>query len=397
MEDAPGILIGRNLRFARDLAGFSQDELARKLGISRATLSYIENGHTAIDSTTLLRASQILGCPVSFFFERPREEHDLYYLSRVADGVTPEPEVRFKFHTFCKGYRELEELLGISGQTLTPPEYTPSTLLQSKSIECLEEFARQVARSERQRLGIGETEPIDDIFLLLDEIGIRVFNWSVTQAGVFALSACSPKYGLCILVNNRNTLERKIFSIGHEYAHLIMHRRFYSLPDPQQSVAPDKTLEKMANVFAACFLVPENGLKALYRKIVGAASLALGDLVYLKKHFRVSAKMMLTRLLEIEAIRPIEKENLQAQLERIQPDPTQEFAPLSDISSADKAPEVAGAYDWNRMRRYEFLAKKAFRLELITKTKVAEVLGITFLEAMDRINIWQEEMSVVST
>jgi Zn-dependent peptidase ImmA (M78 family)/DNA-binding XRE family transcriptional regulator len=393
MEDAPKILIGRNLKSAREAARLSQDDLARQLGVSRATLSYVENGHTAIDSTTLLTASRVLGCPVTFFFERTQEEHDLYFLSRVAEGVTPEREVRFKFRNFCKAYRELEDLLGVADHTLWPPEYTFPTSFQSKSIELAEEFARQVARSERQRLGIGQTEPIDDIFLLLDEIGIRVFNSPVTQAGVFALSACSPAYGLCILVNTRNTLERKIFSIGHEYGHLLMHRRFYSLPEPQESPAPDKALEKMANVFTACFLVPENGLKAVYRKIVGATSLALQDLVFLKKYFKVSAKMMLTRLLEIEAIRPAEKENLQEQLSRAQPDDTKEFAPLVDDST--NAHELGGSHDWSRMRRFEFLAKKAFLSKLVSQNKVAELLGVTILEAMDRINVWQEEMAIV--
>lgn len=394
MDDALNIAIGRNLRSARDAARVSQDDLARNLGISRATLSYIENGHTTIDSTTLLHASRILGCSVTFFFERTKEEHDLYFLPRVAEGVTPEPQVRFKFQNFCKAYRELEDLLGVANHALWAPEYTFPTSFQSKPIELAEEFARQVARSERQRLGIGQTEPIDDIFLLLDEIGIRVFNWPVTQDGVFALSACSPTYGLSILVNTLNTMERKVFSIGHEYGHLLMHRRFYSLPEPQQSPAPDKALEKMANVFAACFLVPENGLKALYRKIVGTASLALGDLVFLKKYFKVSAKMMLTRLLEIEAIRPAEKEDLQEQISQIQPDPTKEFAPLADDSTSVSS-EGAGSCDWRRMRRFEFLAKKAFLSKLISQNRLAELLGITILEAMDRINVWQEEMSLV--
>jgi Zn-dependent peptidase ImmA (M78 family)/DNA-binding XRE family transcriptional regulator len=394
MEDAPKVLIGRNIKSAREAARLSQDDLARQLGVSRATLSYVENGHTAIDSTTLLNASRVLGCPVTFFFERTQAEHDLYFLSRVAEGVTPEREVRFKFRNFCKAYRELEDLLGVEDHTLGPPEYTFPTSFQSKSIELGEEFARQVARSERQRLGIGQTEPIDDIFLLLDEIGIRVFNSPVTQAGVFALSACSPAYGLCILVNTRNTMERKIFSIGHEYGHLLMHRKFYSLPEPQQSPAPDKALEKMANVFTACFLVPENGLKSVYRKIVGTASLALQDLVFLKQYFKVSAKMMLTRLLEIEAIRPAEKENLQEQLSRVQPDDTKEFAPLVDDSA--NAHERGGSYDWSRMRRFEFLAKKAFLSKLVSQNKVAELLGVTILEAMDRISVWQEEMAIVS-
>ena len=103
--------------------------------------------------------------------------------------------------------------------------------------------------------------------------------------------------------------------------------------------------------------------------------------------------MMLTRLLEIEAIRPAEKENLQEQLSRVQRDDTKEFAPLIDDST--NAHERDGSHDWSRMRRFEFLAKKAFLSKLISQSKVAELLGVTILEAMERINIWQEEMAIV--
>lgn len=42
------ISIGRNIRKWRTFKGYKQQHLASKLGISRATLSKYENGHTAI-------------------------------------------------------------------------------------------------------------------------------------------------------------------------------------------------------------------------------------------------------------------------------------------------------------------------------------------------------------
>src|SRR5205809_7941663 len=78
-------VIGNNIKKMREIAGISQEVFAEKLGISRATLSAIENGHVAIDSTKLLQIAQILGRPVSDFFEE--KEEDLALLYRAAEDA----------------------------------------------------------------------------------------------------------------------------------------------------------------------------------------------------------------------------------------------------------------------------------------------------------------------
>ncbi len=65
--------ISLNLKRFRQLASFPQEALAGLLGLSRATLSAIENGHVAVDSTRLLAAARILGRPVSEFLRQEGE------------------------------------------------------------------------------------------------------------------------------------------------------------------------------------------------------------------------------------------------------------------------------------------------------------------------------------
>ncbi len=81
--------ISGNLKRFRQLAGFSQEALAGLLGISRATLSAIENGHVDIDSTRLLAAARILGRPVSEFFRQEGEALALLYRA-AADARAPQ-------------------------------------------------------------------------------------------------------------------------------------------------------------------------------------------------------------------------------------------------------------------------------------------------------------------
>lgn len=116
------------------------------------------------------------------------------------------------------------------------------------------------AMEERFRLGIGNATCVGDIVAILEASDIRVipFNREETDKGmVFGFSAFSNKYGTAIYVNVHDSIsiERQIFSICHEYAHLIFHRDEYHGPAKSyktngKAISPE---EKVANHFAACF------------------------------------------------------------------------------------------------------------------------------------------------
>jgi Zn-dependent peptidase ImmA (M78 family)/transcriptional regulator with XRE-family HTH domain len=380
MADASKIAIGRNLKTARDAAQLSQEQLANLLGVSRATLSYIENGHATIDSTKLLEAAKILRRPVTFFFEDTDGECEFSFLYRAGEDVTPSGDVLQRFQRFCESYQYLEEVIGVAGAVLAPPEYSYSHKLHANSWD----LAEQVATSERQRLGLGQSDTIENIFELLDENGVRILDSQINDEDVFGLSACSRNYGLCILVNTANTLERNIFTAGHEYGHLLMHRGFYSVSDPDTAPPRDTILEKMADAFAACFLVPAAGLRELCLKSVGKEPPGLEDVVFLKRHFKVSAKMMIRRLLDVGIVSAAAQEELQKELERKEPDPKKEFAPMKE--------DLIGA--WKKVRRFEHLARKALLSKAISIGKLAELLGVKLIEAMELASAWREEMSL---
>jgi Zn-dependent peptidase ImmA (M78 family) len=162
------------------------------------------------------------------------------------------------------------------------------------------QFAAQVAASERDRLGLGRLDPIENLFRLTDERGLRIFFYLLDDVDIFGVSAFSRQYGTCILLNSSNTLERQIFSLAHEYAHPLMHRAFYKSPEPMATLQSDHQLELMADTFAANLLVPETGLREAFQRDVGAKAATLEDIIFLKHHFRVSAEVMIRRLAELD-------------------------------------------------------------------------------------------------
>ena len=381
MEERLKEIIGRNLKTAREIAGKSQEDFARDLDISRATLSAVENGHVAIDSAKLLRASKILGLPVMDFFKEREDEVALLF--RAAEEVVPKAEVRSRLQRFCEAYRELEEIVGVADSVLLPPEYTYFPHLHSKPIN----FATQVALSERERLGLGLYDPIENIFKLLDGNGVRLLDLAVDQEGLYGLSGFSKQYGLCILVNTRNTIERNIFTAAHEYGHLLMHRPFYKSVDLSEKMDRDEDLEMMADVFAANFLVPEVGLRDVWAKNVGRKEISLEDVVFLKRHFRVSTKVMVRRLRDIGMISEKESGEILALAYKAQPDDKVEYASL-------KSNNIDLLSEWKNVSRFLYLARKAAVSSLISLGKLGELLGKNVLEVRSLVQQWRKELVI---
>lgn len=369
-------IIGGNLKAARESAGFSQEAFAEKLGISRATLSGIENGHVAIDSTKLITAARILGRPVSDFFLEEEEAMALLY--RAAVDVAAPIDAISDFERFCKAYRELEEIVGVADRLVPPPDYSyyPGTRLAA------DEFASQVAYSERERLGLGQRDPIDNIFKLLEDQGVKILLYKIEGQDVYGLSAYSRRYGLCIVVNSLNTLERQIFSLAHEYGHLLMHRSFYQTATPAAGLDKESDVERMASVFAANFLVPDAGLREAFWRDVGQKRASLEDIVFLKKHFKVSAQMMLRRLKTLDLIHGTEADHLQSEMDRhVRSD--QEFVPLSgDLLSERQA-----------VSRFQHLARKVALEQMVSLGKLAELLGLNVVDTRKKVQEWRKEMA----
>ncbi len=367
-------IIARNLKRARELAGLSQEEFAAKIGLSRATVSAIENGHTAIDSSKLLVASRLLGCPVADFFRGDQDTMALLYRA-VAEATAP-GNARLSFERHSKAYRELEEIVGAEN-LLQLPDYSGGPGAHSKPFD----YAVQVALSERERLGLGQRDPIENIFKLLDEQGVRILRHKMEGDEVFALSAYSSNYGLCILVNSANTVERQVFSLAHECGHLLMHRPMYSSAAPTGGLPKDSVPEKMADCFAASFLVPEVGLRDVLHRDVGDKTVGLEDIVFLKQYFQVSAQMMLRRVRDLRLISDDDQRRLMEEVEKRQSDPRKEFVPLDETMIEA----------WERSSRFAHLARKAALNSMVSLGKLAELLSVNVSEARAKTQEWRRE------
>lgn len=63
-----------HLRIFREKMGWTQEELARKVGVSRQTINYIEKGRYQPSVKLALKLSTVLKCKVEDIFELERSD-----------------------------------------------------------------------------------------------------------------------------------------------------------------------------------------------------------------------------------------------------------------------------------------------------------------------------------
>jgi putative transcriptional regulator len=63
--------LGNRLREAREAAGWTQAELAERIGVSRKTVNTVENGVFVPSTIVALKLAGALGCPVEELFFLP--------------------------------------------------------------------------------------------------------------------------------------------------------------------------------------------------------------------------------------------------------------------------------------------------------------------------------------
>jgi Zn-dependent peptidase ImmA (M78 family) len=108
----------------------------------------------------------------------------------------------------------------------------------------------------------------------------------------------------------------------------------------------------------------------------------LEDIIFLKRHFHVSAEMMIRRLSDLELIAKSHAEILQNEVNKRR-EPKKEVAPIPD--------ELIKA--WEQTSRFEHLAKKAALSEMVSLGKLAELLGINVVEAKRKTQEWRRDMA----
>lgn len=243
---------GSSLKTVRDFFGKNQSYMAKQMEVSQPTLSKIERGEKPLAREQVEIFSEYFN--ENFFYNTiDTANPKLFYrkLSSVNKSTIYLFESRINLiNNMISRALEIVDLK-TEGQKL--PQIDP---------EIFNLDFEYIATEVRLQLGVGRG-PVNNLIAVLEAAGVIVhfFDYDfITEEnrkfdGVSFYADGVP----VIMINKKIPNSRKMFTIAHEVAHLVMH--FDSV------INLERDIEKEANHFAAAFLAPAKDIKSELRQL----------------------------------------------------------------------------------------------------------------------------------
>lgn len=258
------------LILAREKRGYTQYELAEKMGVSAAQLSKIELGTIEVTESHVSSIAEQLNYPVSFFYQDMQVlQPILSYRKRqvVAQKLLTAIDAQVNVYSMHIQYF-------VNALQIKKPNIPVLDVMQYESPENSAKELRKLWKLK---------EPVlDNISKLLEEKGIIIGSFNFGTERVDSRTVITSS-GQPVIFTNQTMLGDKLrFSLAYELGHLVMHQ--YTSP------SLDRDVNHEANMFAAEFLMPEKEIKKDFQK--GVTVTLLGEL---KKKWKVSMHALLYR------------------------------------------------------------------------------------------------------
>lgn len=293
------------LVFMRETSGMSEDEIAKKLKVPKKKYVGIETGKEAISQNELIHLADIYKRPLIAFYSSdisrmPELPHD-YRLNR---------DKKLSSQVFLAKRKALylaEQLKEISGRKTALPNITTNISAQelANKIRVLLEIDFDFLKELKE-------EPIINYYksVIEEKFFIPVIEHPLKTNGVRAFSV----YGeVCVIVLNESDLnEVKLFSLFHEFCHLLKRQDGICTIDIEKDKR-NQPEERYCDEFAAHLLMPSNRLKSEITEL----PLTTKQLNEVSKKFGVSKLVTLIRMRELNIINPREFKIMKEQLEHL--------------------------------------------------------------------------------
>lgn len=231
---------GRRIRQARRIRRHSVSAVAKEINIRQPRLSELERTYVSDVPEELVRSlGDVLDFPVPFFSVEPQEPSHLGSLLFRAKSTLTDTDAD-----------HLAEYAAAAGEIFSAlSEYASSPSVRLPELRS-PVSATEAAQIAREQFGIKAAEPIDNLVRKAERAGILVIVLAFDARLHDRLDAFSCWVGdyadrPVTVVRTSSPWDRRRWSIAHEIAHAVLHKRYRG-----------DDIEAQANQFACEFLVP---------------------------------------------------------------------------------------------------------------------------------------------
>ena len=301
-------------KWLRESSGWTIEDVSKRLKTTIEIVEEFESGEKGPTLRQLRELSQVFKRPLSaFLLSKPKKEKPLPKDYRMLPG---------KLGIFDKKtiivLRKARSLQEIGKELLRNIDYQVKPKVKRvKTPENPEIIAKKYREifeltKEKQRKFKTSYKFFNYLRDALEDMNIMVFQFSmpVEDARGFVLSDESPNI---IVVNTKDRIEARLFSLVHEFGHILLGESVIDIPNVLSTTK--NNIERWCNEFASSFLLPKEISESLFDSKQDILTHA-ETLNTLSRRYKVSKAMILVNMLKLKYISRTDYEEV---LERYRP------------------------------------------------------------------------------
>jgi Zn-dependent peptidase ImmA (M78 family) len=274
------MIYGERIKQLRELMGWTQAEMARRLGADQPFIAKLEGDRINAPSQFIEELSLVSGFPPAFFGREPEADF-------------PAGSLLFRSHAGMTGkeasemYRYAQVTFGLLRTMLTKRKFKNFPINLPSGVS---DDPREAAAVTRSELGLSPDRPIPHLTNALEKAGVLILALSkpFEHRDAFSLWAGFDRSRPVIVLAGGTVGDRLRMNVAHELGHLVMHKPI---------VNPVHEVEKQACRFAAEFLLPERQMRLEVNPPVNLDTFAA-----LKQRWGVSIQALIVRTRELGII-----------------------------------------------------------------------------------------------
>lgn len=310
------------LKWLIESSGWTKEEIAKRLNISVHSIERFESGERKPSLRQLKELSIIFKRPLAaFLLSEPLAEKPKPKDYRMLPNKTNKFEKKtILVMRHARRLQELSKELSRNVDYGTKSKIEKVNISDSPETIALNFRGKFDLTEEKQKKFKTPYELFNYLRDLLEDLNIYLFQFSmpIEDARGFVYVDESPK---TIVVNTKDNIEARIFSLMHEFAHLLLGESVIDLPDATHSFKDG--IEKWCNEFASTFLVPNSLAKATFE--ANKSNLTQKEILKtLSNRYKVSKAMLLLKMLKLGYIKKTDYDAILARFKKEELKPKKE-------------------------------------------------------------------------
>ena len=290
VEVEPGVF-----KWLRETSGWTYDDVSKRLKTRIENVREFEEGRKNPTLRQVKELSRGFRRPLAaFFLPEPKKEPPLPTDYRMLPG---------KKDVFDKktilAIRKARSLQNISRELSQNIKYETTHGIKKLQFTnnpetTAEEFREKFKLTDEKQIKFKDTYKLFNYLRdILEDMNIMVFQVSmpVEDARGFTLADDSPAV---IVVNTKDKIEARLFSMMHEFAHILLGETAIDLPE--LSITTGNNIEKWCDEFASSFLLPEEIAKKIFEEDGRENLTATKTLNKTSRRYKVSKALLLFRM-----------------------------------------------------------------------------------------------------